>query len=129
MSLPSYTKHLSNSPLVSFDGQSLMSPINPLHLIQYGFVPGFLDSLAALLVDTGMGKPKLVPPGPLTLYSPYNPFEEPITVGTPTLSDTLVSLLSTKQVTKTFDNGKINVTITGSVDDVDKALVHLKSLP
>ena len=127
MSLPSYTKHLSNSPLVSFDGQSLMSPINPLHLIQYGFVPGFLDSLAApILVDTGMGKPTLVPPGPITLYSPYL-HEPPITV-TPTYSEPLSSLLATNQVTRTVDTGKVTAIITGLSENVDKAIVQLRSL-
>jgi len=124
MSLPSYTKHLGNSPLVSPDGQSLLSPINPIHLLQYGFVPGFLDNLAPVLVDTGMGKPKLVPPGPLTLYSPYNPFEQPITL-TPTYSD---SLLATNQVTRTYDTGKVTAILTGLSDDVEKVILHLRSL-
>ena len=128
MDIPSYTKHLANSPLVSFDGQSLLSPVNPVHLLQYGFVPGYLDGLAPVLVDTGVGKPKLVPPGPITLYNPYNPFDQPITV-TPNASDSLISLISETRVTRTFDNGKINVTISGTVDDVEKAFIHLRSLP
>ena len=124
MSLPSYTKHVSNSPIISPDGQSLLSPINPIHLLQYGFVPGFLDNLAPVLVDTGMGKPTLVPPGPLTLYSPYNPFEQPITL-TPTYSD---SLLATNQVTRTYDTGKVTAILTGLSDDVEKVILHLRSL-
>ena len=128
MSLPSYTKHLVNSPLVSYDGQSLLSPINPLHLMQYGFIPGFWDNLAPVLVDTGVGKPKLVHPNStISLYSPYNPFEQPITL-TPTYSDSLVGLLATKQVTRTYDTGKITAVITGPVDEVDKAILHLKAL-
>ena len=127
MSLPSYTKHVSNSPIISPDGQSLLSPINPIHLLQYGFVPGFLDNLAPVLVDTGMGKPTLVPPGPLTLYSPYNPFEQPITL-TPTYSDSLSSLLATNQVTRTYDTGKVTAILTGLSDDVEKVILHLRSL-
>ena len=127
MSLPSYTKHLSDYPVVGYDGLSLLSPHSPIALAQYGFVPGFFDGLSPVLLDTGNGKPKLVPHGPLTIYNPLNPFEEPVTL-TPQRS--LLDMLVSTNVTKTFINTalNINVNITGSPADVEKVLNHLKTL-
>ena len=134
MSIPYYTKHLSTSPVVDYNGLSLLSPyseLSPVAFAQYGFVPGFLDNLAPVLIDTPGTNPRLVPPGPLTLFNPLNPFEEPITL-TPsrnTLIDALLtSGIANVKVTKTFSNSLVNVQITGTTSDVDKVMAHLQTL-
>ena len=127
MNIPSYTKHLSNYPVVGYDGLSLLSPHSPLAMTSYGFVPDFFDSLSPVLLDTGNGKPKLVPHGPITVFNPLNPYEEPVTL-TPQRS--LLDMLVSTNVTKTYINTalNINVNITGTPAEVDKVMEHLKTL-
>jgi hypothetical protein len=127
MSLPYYTKHLSDYPVVGYDGLSLLSPHSPIGLTQYSFVPGFFDNFNPILLDTGNGKPKLVPHGPITLYNPLNPFEDAVTL---TPQRNLLDMLVSSNVTKTYTNLPLNlsVNITGSPADVDKVIQHLKTL-
>ena len=57
MSIPYYTKHLSTSPVVDYNGLSLLSPyseLSPVAFAQYGFVPGFLDNYDRLRYYTGL---------------------------------------------------------------------------
>jgi len=121
MSFPSYIKHLNNQPVVGFDG---------LNLLQYSFVPGLLDNLGApVIVDTGDGKKRLVPPGPITLYNPMNPFEPPVTVspGFNPLTSAMTPMSYTPLITRTINNSKYNVTITGTEDNVTKVVSLLES--
>lgn len=123
MSFPSYIKHLSDTPIVGSDGLSL----SPIDLIRFAFVPGLLDNLAApIIVDSGDGKERLVPPGPITLYEPMNPYAPAITVS-PSLHSITPTVVG-PVVTHTINNSKFNVTISGSADNVSKVLKVLESL-
>lgn len=123
MSFPSYIKHLSDTPVVGFDGLSL----SPMNLTQYSFVPGILDNLAApIIVDTGDGKKRIVPPGPITLYEPMNPYAPTVTVS-PTLQNITPTVVG-PIVTQRVNNSKFNVTISGPADDVNKIVRMLESI-
>lgn len=128
MKTPSYLRHLENASLVDSQGisfgQNLGYGLNT-SLIPFTFAPG-------ILLDNGSGnKPRLVPNAPITLYNPLNPFEEPVTVTpdvlSPTLSVSSFNLMS-PSITKSFVSPSINVTITGSSEDVNKVLSLLESL-
>jgi hypothetical protein len=146
MSLPSYLKHLVNQPLVGPDGVSILNSIagvgmyNPIlstyPMTTYKLADSVLNPSMYMtgfeppvLLDTGIGKPRLVPPGPITLYNPLNPFQEPITV-TPTQNIMTplspVPILST--ITRTYNSPLLNVTISGVSDDVQKVIRLLESL-